>query len=211
MYGQGCSEGEDSVGFSASWFAVQGAPREDVLRAVGLEPSGQRDEVPDFRFCFTELPGNWLLVWYDRDLKAAFRNAADLSRHGPTVACAIEEHVMFQEARGYSDGVEVWRVTHDPNEGESLYHLETAGAPPAQFTKIHADLKAQQDAEGGEDAGVDFICDVPLALAKSLCGFKHDEDPPEGVVFEELRRPKAGGGAGKPGFLARLFGARSSA
>lgn len=196
------------MGFSASWCAVQGAQREDVLATLGLEPTGKRDDFPDFRISLAELPGNWLLVWYERDLKTAFRNAADLSRHGTAVACAIEEHVMFQEARGYADGAEVWRVTHDPNEGESIYHLETTGAPPAQLAKIHADLKAEQDAEGGEDAGVDLICDVPLTLAKSICGFKHDDDPPDGVAFEELRRAKGSAGSAKPGFLARLFGAR---
>jgi len=196
------------VGFSASWFSVQGASREDVLAALDLQPTGKQDDFPDFRVCISALPGNWLLVWYDRDLKIAFKMAAELSRLGPAVACAIEEHVMFQEARGYADGDEVWRVTHNPNEGESLYHLETAGEPPAQFAKIHADLKAEQDAEGGEDADVDLICDVPLELAKSICGFKHDEDLPDGVVFEELGRRKNAPGSAKPGFLARLFGAR---
>ncbi|MBL8770627.1 MAG: hypothetical protein JNK30_04535 [Phenylobacterium sp.] len=196
------------MGFSGSWAAVQGAPRDGVLAALGLEPSGQSDAFPDFRVCLGELPGGWLLLWYDRDLSTAFEAARDLSPLGPALACAIEEHVMFQEARGYADGAEVWRVTHDPNRGGSLYHLETDGAPPPELAGIHADLKAQQDAEGGETAGVDLICDVPLELARSICGFKHDLDPPDGVVFEELRQAKRATGTSRPGFFARLFGAR---
>lgn len=194
------------MGFSTSWFAVQGVSREEVLTTLGVEPSGQKRGVPAFRLAMAELPGGWLLVWHERDLEKAFRNAAALSRHGPAVACAIEEHVMVSEARGYGGGGEIWRIRHDPDA--SVYHLETTGAPPAQLTQIRADAKAAQKSEGGEDADVDLIFDVPAELAKSICGFKHDEDPPAGVVFEELSRIKGSTGSAKPGFLARLFGAR---
>lgn len=196
------------MGFSASWVAVQGASRDEVLAQLGLEPSGVTDRYPEFKVCLAELPGDWLLIWYDYDLKAAFKRGAELSVHGRAVACAVEEHVMFSEARGYDGGAETWRVTHDPEEGASLYHLETAGEPPRTFEEIHARLKAEQDAEGGDEADVDFLFDAPAELALSICGYKHDNDPPDGVVFEELRRVRTAGGSGKPGIFARLFGAR---
>jgi hypothetical protein len=94
------------VGFSAGWFAVQGAPRDEVLAAVGLEPAGERADGPDFRFGLAELPRGWTLVWFHEDLETAFKHAVALSRHGPAVACAIEEHVMFSEARGFAEGAE---------------------------------------------------------------------------------------------------------
>jgi hypothetical protein len=32
-----------------------------------------------------------------------------------------------------------------------------------------------QLAEGGDEAGVDYLFEIPLEVAKSLVGFKHDE------------------------------------
>lgn len=197
---------EDVVGYSASWFAVRGVSRDAVLTAFQWQASGVRTQYPEFQLCMAELPQEWLLVWFDDDFERAFREVAVLPPHGTVVACAVEEHVMESEARGYADGVETWRVTHDPDRGESLYHLETSGNPPTQLARILADAKAAQAAAGGEEADVDMIFDVPVDLAKSICGFKHNDDPPEGAAFEQLRRAKAS--AGKPGFLARLFGAR---
>lgn len=194
------------MGFSGSWFAVQ-CDRERALLELDLAPAREIGEQLPKGLAVADLPDGWLL-FFSFDFDQAFRpQMVGLSRHGPAVGCAIEEHVMIQEARGFTDGAEVWRVTHDPNRGESLYHLEVAGAPPAQLASIHAELKAEQDAEGGEDADVDLICDVPLNLARSICGFKHDEAWPEGFSFTELR--KAGAAAAperRPGFFARLFG-----
>lgn len=194
------------MGFSSSWFAVRGVSREDLLTALSCGPSGRRADHPDFRLCIAALPQDWQLVWLDRDLEQAFRDITALSAATAGVACAIEEHVMVSEARGYANGAEVWRVIHDPEAGESIYHFEAKGTPPPQLVGILATAKAEQAAEGGEDADIDLIFDVPTNLAKSLCGFKHDEEPADGVVFEELRRVKGKGGGGKPGFFARLFG-----
>jgi hypothetical protein len=82
------------------------------------------------------------------------------------------------------------------------------GAAPEPLTEIRQRLEAEQQEEGGEDADVDLISDVPLELAKSLCGFKHDDEWPEGLRLTVLERsrPARSDGDGKPGFLARLFG-----
>jgi hypothetical protein len=149
---------------------------------------------------------------FNRDLKQAFEDRfVALSAQGPAVACAIEQHVMYQEARGYEAGAEVWRVTHDPDRGDSVYHLAVTGAPPAQLAEIRDAAVAEQDAEGGEDAGVDFISEVPLDLAASICGFKLEDDWPDGG-FTELRRANSPSAALRaragPGFLQRLFGRR---
>jgi hypothetical protein len=194
------------------WFAVRGWARDAALEELGLEADGAPGDDLPRRIGVADLPDGWLLFMFNRDLKQAFEDRfVALSARGPAVACAIEEHVMYQEARGYEAGAEVWRVTHDPQQGDSVYHLEVTGAPPAQLSEIREAAVAEQDEEGGEDAGADFVSDVPLDLAASICGFKHDDDWPQGG-FTELRRanspsaePKAGGG---PGFLQRLFGRR---
>lgn len=195
------------MGISNSWFAVRGVPIDEALAELGLERNREiGDDWPGRELAITPLPDDWIMVLHPR-IDGAFGNEfVALSKKGPAVACSIEEHVMCQEARGYRDGAEVWRVVHDPNRGESLFHLEVSGAPPPQLDEIRARLETEQKAEGGEDANVDFISDVPLELAKSVCGFKHDDEWPEGFYFTTLRRSGAAPG---PGFFARLFGRRS--
>ena len=40
---------------------------------------------------------------------------------------------------------------------------------------IRNGMEALQLAEGGDNAGVDYISEIPLDVAKSVVGFKHDE------------------------------------
>jgi hypothetical protein len=64
-------------------------------------------------------------------------------------------------------------------------------------------MEDQQVAEGGEAAGVDYLFEIPLEVAKSLVGFKHDESCPHliGGRFEVMSRI-----APKPNPLSRLIG-----
>lgn len=198
------------MGISNSWFAVKGCARDDALARLGLSPAQEIGDgwPPRGRFVMGDLPDGWLL-FIAPGLDDAFEDRfVELSAGGEAVACSVEEHVMYQEARGYRDGAEVWRVVHDPGKGESVFHLVVTGAAPPQLEGIRAKLFAKQEAEGGEDAGVDVISEIPLQLAKSICGFKHDDAWPKGLGFTLLERerrarePRASG----PGFFARLFG-----
>jgi hypothetical protein len=58
-------------------------------------------------------------------------------------------------------------------------------------------MEELQLAEGGDDAGVDYIFEIPLKVAQSLVGFKHDENcahliggvqHPPGVARRSLAR-----------------------
>ena len=91
----------------------------------------------------------------------------------------------------------------DHNGGEKgLYHLDVAGDPPPELASIRASVVVEQDAEGGEDADVDLMFDVPTELSLTLCGYRFDpqEEGPPFKALEEVK--KAAGG----GWLAKLFG-----
>jgi hypothetical protein len=193
------------MGASLSWFAVK-ADRGAVLEALGVEPAGAVD-LPR-RWGVGDLPDGWVILLFERDLKGAFEpRCAVLSTLGPAIACAVEEHVMFQEARGYAGGRETWRVVHDSEKG--IFHLDVSGDPPAALETLRREAVAEQKAEGGEDADVDLIADVPLLLAQGICGFKHDEAWPASLAFEELRKARSQDEGQKgPGFFQRLFGRR---
>lgn len=199
------------MGISNSWFAMRGLPRDEALAALGLETGPKIGrEWPGRQLAFGELPDGWLLFLHP-ELDGAFApEFVELSRHGPAAACAVDERVMYQEARGYSGGVETWRVLHDPNKAESLYHLEVTGSPPVPFETLRSEAIKEQDAKGGDAADVDIISDVPIDLVKSICGFRHDDEWPAGLSFNALRRTGSGRGDGaeRPGLFRRLFGRR---
>jgi hypothetical protein len=64
-------------------------------------------------------------------------------------------------------------------------------------------MEAVQLAKGGDDAMVDYIFEIPLTVAKSLVGFKHDEICAHliGGRFDVMARA-----APKASPLSRLFG-----
>ena len=111
---------------------------------------------------------------------------------------------MVSEATGWRDGQRVWRVTHDAQTG--IKHLATDGELPAAFASIRDRLLAEQQTAGGDDAGVDYRFDIPVELAMSFSGYRHDADT-KGLAadsFEVLEStPPA---HTKKSFLRRLFG-----
>ena len=186
------------MGLSNSWIAVRGLDRAAALEALQLELGREipRDELPDL--AVGEAPGGWLVLTISGDAIFGAR-FLDLAKGRTAVACFEEEHVMYAEARGYEDGVETWRVIHNPDEDER--HLEVSGTPPPAL----AELRAKAAREDDEGDGTDFFFEIPPELARSVCGYRFANDGSPEVVFTEILRPRP---AAKPGLLARLFGAR---
>jgi hypothetical protein len=148
------------------------------------------------------LPDGWLLFVSDRKASALEGKLNGLAQFGPAVACDISETVMCSEAHGYEAGQEIWSVAYNCEKGR--YALARTGNPPPQLDQIYRATRAQQETEGGEGAGVDYMFDVPTKLAKSICGYMMGETEGPDFRYAELRR--AGSASPKGGFFARLFG-----
>jgi hypothetical protein len=203
------------MGSSISWIGVKGRGKGEVLDALGLEdtdaPVGDRVT----RFSLATMPGEWLIVMANNMDFASPARLASLSAGAEVLGVQVEEHVMFSGLRVYHEGAEVWSVIHDCNHG--LDHAAVTGTPPALLQPIIDDLRTQQAAEGGDDAEVDLVFDVPVVAAAAICGYRHDGAGDEGApepVFTELRPSgsvKTSGGATASsggGFFSQLFGRR---
>ena len=91
-------------------------------------------------------------------------------------------------------------------------NLDAEGNLPAFFQEIRTEAATQQANNKGSD--VDYVFDVPVEIAKRLCGYRYDEGQgPEGGEgqFEVLERGNgssmtAGEPPRKKGFWSRLFG-----
>lgn len=163
------------MGYSIAWILVRGKSKDDILAQLSLADTGQPDEANESPVSGAALPGGAYLVFF-KDMAHPATQAANMARLSEgceALGCQVEEHVMASAAFQYKDGAKVWDVVHLSEEG--LYHLAVDGTPPALLATIHAEMKATQDEQGGADASVDCLFEVPLMLATALCGYRHDE------------------------------------
>ena len=193
------------MGFSHSWIAVQGLTSERALEALGMEVEEVRapENMTADGLYLGVAPNGWLIALTDRRANAFEGALGELAKFGPAVACQVNEHVMYSEARGYEAAAESWRVVYDCEEGPDALRVD--GNPPPQLEEIRRKAEAEQETEGGEDADVDILFEIPARLACSICGFMLGENEPEGFRYLKLRRI-GGEPERRPGFLARLFG-----
>jgi hypothetical protein len=131
------------------------------------------------------------------------KDLSSLSIDHDVILCLIEEHVMASSSEFWSKGKRQWWISHEGENGPK--GLEIDGHPPENYSAIRKEMEDLQLAEGGDDAGVDYIFEIPLAVAMSLVGFKHDETCSHliGGRFEVMSQAAA-----KPGLLSRLLGRR---
>jgi hypothetical protein len=166
------------MGYSLSWAAVRGGRPDTVQKALALRSTGAREEFPESEITGAELPEGWYLVASQRDSLRLTEDEAlsHLSQLGEVVVCFVEEHVMCSFAAGWQGGQRIWSVYHDSASGKGSKGLEVKGQPPASFAAIRDKLLSEQAAAGGEKAGVDCLFDIPVELARSVTGFRHDQD-----------------------------------
>jgi hypothetical protein len=168
------------MGIALSFLAVKGLAPEAIHRALGLTDTGvvagEWDyPTPDIRGA--TLPDGWYLVLLkDADHRFVMEDEipARLSRGGEVVACRLSEGIMASACLGWKDSAKLWEIEHGDEEDPN--HLAVEGTPPAAFEAIAARLRAKQEAadSGDPERAVDYIWEIPIELANSLCRYRHD-------------------------------------
>jgi hypothetical protein len=196
------------MGFAITWYAIREPNAEQFLQSLDLSPTGETSEFPDSLIATAKLDTGWRVLWYNKYL-CPFLREKDLRRISTgydVLMCLIEEHVMASSAELWSGGKRKWWLSHQGDEGPK--GLDTEGELPDAFAAIQHEMEQLQLAEGGDNAGVDYIFEIPLKAAQSFVGFKHDEDCPH-LVDKQFVALSRTGPAG--GFLRRLFGKKGTA
>jgi hypothetical protein len=183
------------MGVSLSWIGVEGTPPSEVLMKLGLSETGMAGGYYNFPIAGLALPTGWYLLTAkpcDHPILSD-RILCELSAGARVIACAIEEHVMYQMAALWSDGKETCSVQHRGGD-HGIMDLVVKGAPPKIFEDLRAQQFARQSEAGGADTDVDYIAEIPLELARSVVGFKHDEINPaiDDRSFRELQQGRTG-------------------
>lgn len=191
------------MGFAISWCAVPESSAEGFLQRIGLIETGETEEIPESLISVARLDTGWRLLWYN-EYDCPFlgeRERQEHSRHHDLLFCLVEEHCMASSAELWSAGSQKWWISHEGADGPK--GLDFSGSLPDVFQKIKAEKEEMQRKEGGDQADVDYIFEIPLLVAKSLIGFKHDEAWPHIVGNEFKIMTKE---ARQRGVFSRLFG-----
>jgi hypothetical protein len=185
------------MGYSISWLMVNRKDCQGLLNELGLERTGKSGEFSDFKIAGQALPnGAYLLVTQRCDHPfASDKQLAHVSVGCKALACSIEEHLMYAYTTYWDNGKNLWSLKHQGDTDEGKNDLDVFGTPPDSFKAIRDDYARKQLGE----PDVDWYFEMPLALAKQLAGFKHDESNPglDGS-FEELTDAKNKNASGKP-------------
>ncbi|HEV2816015.1 MAG TPA: hypothetical protein VGW40_02145 [Allosphingosinicella sp.] len=188
------------MGFRISWLAAQGLSKSQLLAHFGLVDTLVADAANEAPFSAAELPSGWTLLWSNDPAFATIARCTRLSRLAPVLSCWVNETAMFSSANYFEGGVYRWFAGHALDQGAD--HLVHEGDMPPQFDGIRARLTASQAEYGERQPPVDFLFDIPVELAQSICGFRHDEYHESMHGFTEAvpapEKPK--------GLLGRLFG-----
>lgn len=166
------------MGFKISWLAVQGADRAAMLDHLGLADTGEVDQANEAPFSVADLPTGWTIVWANDFDYADDQRASRLSALGPTLSVQLHEGVMYAQARYYTFGERRWSIVYDSDEDK----IDQDGALPVQAAEIEAACRAEQAAADAAGEPVSHLFDFPLRVAKSLCGFRHDNQLVNEVV-----------------------------
>jgi hypothetical protein len=198
------------MGFSITWFAVPESHADSFLKQLNLVPTGETEECPDSLISSAQMDTGWRMLWYNK-YQCPFlgeKKLSAISHSHDVIACTVEEHCMDSTATLWRVGVKHWFIHHDGSDGSK--GLEFTGALPECFDSIRGDLERKQNDAGGSKADVDYLFEIPLAVAQSIVGFKHDEDSSHVIdgIFHVLARtsPATEQSEPKRGFFSRLFG-----
>ena len=178
------------MGYSISWLAIRG--QGELAAALGLKRTGKKANYGEAMYTGRRLAGGWFLMVMNECEHpfVAPESLSKLSVGAELLACSVEEHVMVSTSELWKDGAKVWRIEH--NAQESIDHIKESGVLPEGYSDIKNALSKKQEDAGGTEADTDYFFDIPLATAKRIVGFKHDEDSGvEDSSFEIFEGPGA--------------------
>ena len=177
------------MGYAISWLAVRDADREKLIADLGLVATEETAYFAEPLFSGRTISSGWFVLAINQCshtfvLPETLKRLTDLEE---IVASCIEERAKYSTAELWRRGVEVWRLVHEAEL--DMLHLAESGALPRGFSAIRNEYFAQQKAKGGARSDTDYIFDVPLEMAKSVVGFRHDKRSPGDDAFIVYKIP----------------------
>jgi hypothetical protein len=177
------------MGFAISWLAVKGKSPGAITQKLGLTPTGEITDYGESLFTGRTLSSGWFLLVINQCEHDFVKpeSLASLSSKCEVIACSIEEHVMFCSSELWRNGAQIWCIEHDAQK--SIEHISNAGSLPDGYSAIEKEFSDEQKKAGGKKADTDYFFEIPLQVAKTFVGFKHDESSSDDDGFEVFKGP----------------------
>ncbi|NUZ07886.1 hypothetical protein [Piscinibacter koreensis] len=160
---------------SLCWLATRSLALPEVLKRLRLDPLGPEPSEAHPVLFARQFDTGWVaLVARARTHRiVSTRELARLSERGQVLTCSFDERWMTSESELWMRGARRWRIEHDGRRSRD--HLVTAGTLPPAFHAIHADWSDLHATFRGTPADMDYHFEIPLAVAGSYIGFRHQE------------------------------------
>lgn len=180
------------MGYSLVWVAVRSPDRAFAFDAFGVQPDKPVDSFIEARIAGAELSSGWYIITMRPEVWNFISVASikSLSILTTTLVCDIDEHSMQSMVSMWEAGGIKWSIGHDASR--SISDLSTSGEVPAQFVDL---VRLIANVPTGNPADVDLAFDVPIRVAESVAGFRHDRAQASGQLdqFQSLRLLRATG------------------
>lgn len=160
------------MGFKTSWIGAHGVTKADMLTHFGFEDTGVEDEVNESPFSCAELPTGWTILHSNDCEWVTSKRAIKLSLHAPVLTCVLHEGVTCSESAYFVGGKRIWEIVHD-GQMDGV-NLSLQGETPEQFDAVKDAAFPRGLAEDGGEDDMDYAFEVPIDLAGSICGWRHD-------------------------------------
>jgi hypothetical protein len=191
------------MGTKASWLVATSEQRDRLVQLLRCEYRDDVNHTDDVAYYGYNTPqGHITLIDATGDWKFQDRKTQKLISDGANVYFfSVHTGVMYSSAEAWSHGRIVWEIEHNSEFGG--YHIDSDGDLPDDFYDIRDGRFEEQAREGGEEAGVDFVIEIPRDMARALTGFDGEDGIPDGVEkFYLVHRSRWE-------FLSRLFGGKA--
>ncbi len=161
------------MGYRVLLITIAGKPLGAIHKEYGVEPTDEYEEIAESPVTGLTLQNGRYLLYDNDGIFPEDGLLARLSKNASLTLCQVNETVMYSTVHAWENGVEVWSVFHDANQG--IDHLETTGNVPDLLDRIRENqISLQGDCD---DVCVDFIFDIPVELFVTCGGIRYDEDP----------------------------------
>jgi hypothetical protein len=161
------------MAFKISWVGVKGLKRPQLLARLGMDETSALDRAHEASFALSETSKGWLILYANDFDYASEPTLAALSAGASVIGCRVLESIGFSGAEQHQRGRKLWSVSHTAQRGP--LNLEESGRTPLQLTGIKQRLLAKQAAAGDARPIRDYVFDIPIELAASITGYRHDQ------------------------------------
>jgi len=175
------------MGWMCSWIAVRSGDKSALLKQLDMVETGElvTPGCDQSAMSVHQTEDGWTIIFSEDFGWADSKQLLELSQLGMAIGVQFEDKVAMETSIHAADaGKILWSVARNAEEDQPL---EVSGTPPGEFTAIRQKFERNQ----AEDDSIEWLSEIPLELARTISGYRVDEDPIEFVALDPVSASKA--------------------